>query len=92
MYIIATQKLHSRPGGNSLSRLVLLIRAEDYTDDMSLLPFFSENEYELSCPVPLGKRFVAVIPGDSVGVGKTYKASEFPEKRLREFLERHGIQ
>lgn len=91
MYIIATQKLHSRLG-NSLSRIVLLIRAEDYTDDMFLLPSFAESEWELSCPVPLGKRFVAVIPGDSEGTGMTYKDSEFPKERLRGFLERHGLE
>lgn len=92
MYIIATQKLYGRPGGNSLSRLVLLIRAEDYTDDMFLAPFFSESEWELSCPIPSDKRFVAVIPGDSEGTGMTYRESEFPKERLKGFLERHGIQ
>ena len=87
MYIIATQNLSSQ----GMHRLAVLLEAKSYTDDMFLMPYFSESEWELSCPIPSGKRFVAVIPGDSEGVGMTYKDSAFPAERLRRFLERHGI-
>lgn len=75
-----------------MHRLVVLLEAKDYADDMFLAPFFAESEWELSCPIPYGRRFVAVIPGDSEGFGMVYKDSDFPAERLRRFLERHGIQ
>lgn len=88
MYIIATQKLPI----SGMHRLVLLLEAKNYADDMFLAPFFTESEWELSCPIPYGRRFVAVIPGDKVGFGMVYKDSDFPTERLRRFLERYGIQ
>ena len=88
MYIIATQKLPI----SGMHRLVLLLEAKNYADDMFLAPFFTESEWELSCPIPYGRRFVAVIPGDSKGVGMTYGDSEFPAERLRRFLDKYGIQ
>ena len=88
MYITATQKLPI----SGMHRLVVLLEAKDYADDMLLAPFFTESEWELSCPIPCGRRFVAVIPGDSEGTGMVYKDSDFPAERLRRFLKRHGIQ
>jgi len=88
MYIIATQKLPI----SGMHRLVLLLEAKDYADDMLLASGFTESEWELSCPIPYGRRFVAVIPGDKEGFGMVYKDSDFPEERLKRFLERHGIQ
>lgn len=88
MYITATQKLPI----SGMHRLVLLLEAKNYADDMFLAPFFTESEWELSCPIPYGRRFVAVIPGDNEGFGMVYKDSDFPKERLKRFLERHGIQ
>ena len=88
MYIIATQELPD----SRMHRLVLLLEAKDYADDMFLAPFFTESEWELSCPIPYDRRFVAVIPGDKEGFGMVYKDSDFPEERLMRFLERYGIQ
>ena len=88
MYITATQKLPI----SGMHRLVLLLEAKDYANDMFLAPFLTESEWELSCPIPYGRRFVAVIPGDNEGFGMVYKDSDFPKERLKRFLERHGIQ
>ncbi len=88
MYIIATQKLPI----SGMHRLVLLLEAKNYADDMFLAPFFTESEWELSCPISYGRRFVAVIPGDKEGFGMVYKDLDFSEERLKRFLERYGIQ
>jgi len=88
MYIIATQKLPI----SGMNRLVVLLEAKDYTDDMFLAPFFTESEWKLSSPIPYGRRFVAVIPGDKEGFGMVHKDSDFPVERLKRFLERYGIQ